>query len=294
MSARQSVLLVVLAIAFLLSQSIYVVFQRDGAILLQFDKIVDPNVAPGLHLQMPLVQSVVKYDRRLLEIKETETVPLGDQKTVDVEFYVQWKVADPTAFYLATGARDLVGADRLVPIVDRSLRDTLAPLGLEQIVGGDHGALDTRLRSSIQDGAKGLGIEIADARLTGIGLPKEVAEVWYDRMRAERHRAADELRARGAEEAASIRATADSQAQTTVAEAYRSAQTIRGEGDAAAADIYARSYGQDTEFFAFYRSLQAYRDSFNGRRDVLVLQPEGEFFDYFKSADGRKAPAPPR
>jgi membrane protease subunit HflC len=270
------------------------VFEREGAILLQFDKIVQTGLAPGLHFELPLVQRVVKYDRRLLEIKDNETVELGDQTALTVGFYVQWKVADAGAYYLATGARDLMPADRLTSTVSRSLRDTLGPLSLEQLVRGDHGALSTAWRGSIQDGAKELGIEIVDARLTSIELQKDVADVWYERMRAERHRVAEELRARGAEEAGTIRANADSQAQAAVAEAYRNAQSIRGEGDAAAADIYARAYGQDPEFFAFYRSMQAYRDAFNGRRDVLVLQPDGEFFDYFKSADGRKlAPSGP-
>lgn len=288
MSSRQSLLLAVAVLLALLANSVYVVDQRSIAVLLEFDKFSSAVPEPGLHFKLPLAQTVEKYDRRLLTETESETVPTGDQKPLNVDYYVKWRIADAAAYYRATGGKDLVVRDRLIKAVKASLRDQLGSRSIGQIVGGDREQVDASLRREAQDKARDLGIEVADVRIRDLSLPKDLADAYFDGIRAERKRIADELRARGAEEAESIKAAADSEAQITLAEAYRKAEALRGEGDAKAAEIYARAYGQDPEFFAFYGSLNAYREAFKGKRDLLLVEPKGEFFKYFKDAGSGK------
>ncbi len=288
MNRKQSLMLGFALLLVLLANSIFVVDQRAVAVVLEFDKFKSAVPAPGLHFKVPFAQTVEKFDRRLLTGTETESIPTGDQKTLNVEYYVKWRIADVATYYRATGGKDLVVSDRLMKVVKTSLRDVLGSRSLEQIISGNHDQMDEVLRREAQDKARDLGIEVADVRIENLSLPKEQADAYFDSIRADRKRQADDLRARGNEEAESIRAAADSEAQTTLAEAYRKAEALRGEGDGKAAEIYAKSYGQDPEFFAFYGSLNAYRESFTGKRNVLVLEPKGEFFKYFKDAGSGK------
>ena len=288
MNSKQSLMLGFALLLVLLANSIFVVDQRAVAVVLEFDKFKSAVPAPGLHFKVPFAQTVEKFDRRLLTGTETESIPTGDQKTLNVEYYVKWRIADVATYYRATGGKDLVVSDRLMKVVKTSLRDVLGSRSLEQIISGNHDQMDEVLRREAQDKARDLGIEVADVRIENLSLPKEQADAYFDGIRADRKRQADDLRARGNEEAESIRAAADSEAQTTLAEAYRKAEALRGEGDGKAAEIYAKSYGQDPEFFAFYGSLNAYRESFTGKRNVLVLEPKGEFFKYFKDAGSGK------
>jgi modulator of FtsH protease HflC len=209
-------------------------------------------------------------------------------KTLNVDYYVKWRIADVATYYRVTGGQDLVVRDRLIKVIQTSLRDLLGSRGIEQIVGGDRTAIDGGLRREAQDKTPDLGIEVVDVRIRDLSLPKELADSYFDTMRAERKRVADDLRASGNEQAELIRAAADSEAQTTLAEAYQKAETLRGDGDGKAAQIYAQAYGQDPEFFAFYGSLGAYRNAFKGKRDVLVVEPKGEFFKYFNDAGSGK------
>jgi membrane protease subunit HflC len=288
MSSRQTLLLGITLFLVLLANSVYVLDQRAVAVVLEFDRFKAAVTEPGLHFKLPLVETINKFDRRLLSDQQNESIATGDQKTLNVQYYVKWRIADVATYYRATTGKDLFAGDRLKTLVSRSLRDTLGSRTLEQVISGDQNQFNDGLLHEAQDKARDLGIEVADVRITSMGLPKDVADAVYDRMRAERRRMADDLRARGAEEAESIKATADSEAQTTLAEAYRKAETLRGEGDAKAAEIYAKAYGQDPEFFAFYRSLNAYRDAFANKHDVLVIEPKGEFFKYFKDAGNGK------
>lgn len=284
MNARQNLGLGILLALLLLANSAYVVDQRAVAVLLQFEKYQATITEPGLHFKIPFAQGVFKMDKRLLTGKQTTTVPIADQQSVDVDYYVKWRIADVAGYYRSTGGNPQVANDRLMLGVDHSLRDVLGKRSLEQIVTGDRDQLDDGLQHEAQQAARELGIEVVDVRIKTLSLPRDVADAWLERMRAERKRLADELRARGREEAEQIRAAADSDAQTTLAEAYRKAEALRGEGDGKAAEIYAKVYGEDPEFYAFYRSLGAYREAFQGRRDVLVIEPKGEFFKYFKDA----------
>lgn len=284
MNTRMNLGLGILLVVLLLANSVYIVDQRAVAVLLEFEQYKGAVTEPGLHFKLPFAQTVHKMDKRLLTARQSTSVPVAGQQSVDVDYYVKWRIADIATYYRATGGQAQIANDRLMQGLDSSLRDTLGKRTLEQIVTGDRDPLDDGLLRDAQRQAADLGIDVSDVRINTLTLPKDVAQAYFDRMRAERKRTADELRARGKEEADQIRAAADSDAQTTLAEAYRKAETLRGEGDGKAAEIYARVYGQDPEFYAFYRSLNAYRDAFQGKRDVLVIEPRGEFFKYFNNA----------
>jgi len=291
MRPRQSLLLsaaLALVLVVVVANSIYVVDQRAVAVLLEFDKFQRAVEDPGLHFKIPFVQTTEKFDRRLRTETETASIPTGDLKTLNVDYYVKWRITDVATYYRVTGGQDLVVGNRLNKVIQGSLRDQFGGRGIEQVAGGDRGQIDDILRREAQDKTRDLGVEVADARIRHLSLPKELADAYFETMRAERKRLADDLRAAGNEQAELIRANADSEAQTTLAESYRKAETLRGEGDGKAAEIYAQAYGQDPEFFAFYGSLNAYREAFKGRRDVLVVEPKGEFFKYFKDAGSGK------
>jgi membrane protease subunit HflC len=284
MSARQNLGLGILLALLLLANSAYVVDQRAVAVLLQFDKYQSAVTGPGLHFKIPFAQSVFKMDKRMLTGRGNASVPIADQQSVDVDYYVKWRIADVAAYYRNTNGSQQVASDRLMLGLDGSLREALASRSLAQLLGGDRQQIDEAVQKGAQAAAHELGIELVDVRIKTLTLPHDVAQSWLDRMSGERKRQADELRARGKEEADQVRAAADSDAQTTLAEAYRKSEALRGEGDGKAAEIYAKVYGEDPEFYAFYRSLNAYRDAFQGKRDVLVIEPKGEFFKYFKDA----------
>lgn len=267
----------------LISNTFFIVDQRERAVMFQFGEIRGTDYAPGIHIKIPFVQAVQKFDGRILTLDSpTESFLTIEKKNVEVDFFVKWRISDTTAYYRATGGQELVAMDRLSAIVNRGLRDEFGSRTIRQTVSDERDAMVVEVEKEAADKVKELGIEIVDIRVQSINLPQEVSESVYERMRAERTRVAADLRARGAEEAEKIRAEADREAQVTLANAYRDAEKARGEGDAKAADIYAKAYGQDPEFYSFYRSLGVYRDSFSSKQDVLVLEPKGEFFKYFK------------
>lgn len=284
MNNRMSLWLVLAAaLLFSVYDSFYTVDQRERAVLFQFGEIVRGDVAPGLHLKLPFAQSVRRFDGRLKTLEDSNAHLLtNDQKDLQVVYYAKWKIADPAAYYRATnGGQDLVARDRLKTMLERGLRDAFAARSVAQLVADDQNAVAKALTSTVQEQVSALGLELADLRIESLQMPSEIADSVYERMRAERASLAAEARARGTEQAQKLRTDADQQAQTLLADAYRDAEKLRGEGDAKAAEIYARAYGQDPEFFRFYRSINAYRDIFHGDRDVLVLQPQGAFFRYF-------------
>jgi modulator of FtsH protease HflC len=266
-----------------LSNTFFIVDQRQRALLFQLGEIRGTDYSPGLHVKLPFVQSVTKLDRRVLTLdNQTENFLTSEKKNVEVDYYVKWRIADTTTYYRATGGQELVAADRLSAIVNRGLRDQFGARTIQQAVSGERDELMREVMRVASDNVGDLGIEVVDVRVKRIDLPKEVSDSVYERMRAERTRVASDLRARGAEEGERIRADADREVQITLANAYRDAEKLRGGGDARATEIYARAYGQDAEFYSFYRSLGVYRDAFNGQGDVLVLEPKGELFQYFK------------
>jgi membrane protease subunit HflC len=275
---------VALVALWVISNSFFVVDQRERAVLFQFRELKGENFKPGLHLMVPFVQNVQTFDGRVLTLdNQTENFLTVEKKNVEVDYYVKWRIADAATYYRATKGEELVAMDRLASIVNRGLRDEFGSRTIQQAVSDERNAIMSALRDSVGSKVKDLGISIVDVRIKSINLPQTVSDSVYDRMRAERSRVATDLRARGAEEAEKIRATADQEAQVTLANAYKAAEELKGAGDAKAAEIYAKAYGQDPEFYSFYRTLNVYRDSLGGQGDVMVLQPDSPFFKYFKN-----------
>lgn len=275
---------VVLFVFWTISNAFFVVDQRQRAVLFQFGELRRENFTPGLHVMIPFIQRVQLFDGRVLTLdNQTENFLTVEKKNVEVDYYVKWRISDAGTYYRATNGQELVAMDRLASIVNRGLRDEFGSRTIQQAVSDERNAIMSALRESVGTKVKDLGISIVDVRIKSINLPLAVSDSVYDRMRAERARVATDLRARGAEEAEKIRATADQEAQITLANAYKAAEELKGAGDAKAADIYAKAYGQDPEFYSFYRRLNVYRDTLGGQGDVMVLQPDSPFFKYFKN-----------
>ncbi len=280
------------ALAMLLAGSSYIVGESQLALLFQFGRIVRTDDAPGLHFKLPIVQSVQLFDRRILTLDAPPARYLTqEKKSVSVDYFATWRIKDVRRYYTATLGIEDSAAQRLTPIVVEALRNTINQRQLQDIVvlnrsnlGGD------MLREVNRITLTSLGIEVVDIRIKRIDLPEDsnVLKSVYDRMAAERSRAALKLRAEGDEESSKIRAGAELQQQVIRAEAERDAQQLRGQGDAEAASIAAQAYGLDPEFYGFYRSLQAYKAAFGGK-DVLVLDPDSELLRYFANP-GRSAP----
>src|SRR5690606_20924403 len=235
-------------------------------------RVVNPDVKPGLHVKIPLVNTVRKFDARLLTLDSpTQRFLTLEKKAVMVDAYAKWRVADAERYYTATSGLKRIADDRLTQRLVAGLSNQFGKRTLHEVVSGERDALMAAITESLNRMAqKELGIEVLDVRVKAIDLPKEVYRSVFDRMASEREREAREHRAKGRELAEGIRADADRQKRVILAEAYREAEEIRGDGDAKAAAIYAAAYGQDAEFYAFYRSLGAYRDSFSSKGDVLV------------------------
>ncbi|WP_243039840.1 protease modulator HflC [Dyella sedimenti] len=263
--------------------SLFVVREGQTALVLQFGRIVRTGDQPGLHAKLPFVQQVMTFDNRILTLEAPpERYFTSEKKSVNVDFYVKWRIADNAAYYRATAGDELQAANRLTPIVKDALRFEFNGRTLQELVAAGRKDITERVRRQTDAAAsKNLGITVVDVRIKRIDLPDEVSESVYKRMRAERAQLANELRFTGQQAAETIKADADRQAQVIKAEAERDAAKVRGEGDAQAAAIYAQAYGQDPEFFAFYRSLAAYRKSFQDGKGVLVLKPDSEFLRYF-------------
>jgi modulator of FtsH protease HflC len=271
--------------------SMFVVGEGHSALLLQFGRIVHTDYQPGLHFKVPVLQQVMHFDKRILSLDAPpERYFTSEKKSVNVDFYVKWRVADNAAYYRATGGDELIAAQRLTPIVKDALRFEFNARTLPDLISGGRKDITERVRAQTDNSArKNLGIAVVDVRIKRIDLPNEVSESVYKRMRAERLQLANELRFTGQESAETIQADADRQGQVLRADAQRDAAKIRGEGDAQAAAVYAQAYNQDPEFFAFYRSLQAYKKSFEDGKGVLIMKPDDEFLRYFGNpASGKR------
>ena len=288
MSSRQMFGFALIGLALItLMNAFYTVDQRQRVVLFQFGEIVGSDFGPGLHLKMPFLQSVRAFDGRMLTLdNQTENFLTLEKKNVKVDFFVKWRIADISTYYRATGGDESVAQDRLAATINRALRDQFTSRSIQQALSSARGELRAALEPTAREVATALGIDVIDVRVKRIDFPDDVRDKVYERMRAERTRVAADLRAKGAEEAEKIKAQADQTAQVTVGDAYGAAERTRGEGDAKAAEIYAKAFGADPEFYRFYRSLMAYRESIRGKQDVLVIEPDSEFFRYFRGAGG--------
>ncbi len=279
-------LIVGVVLAIVLWNSFYIVSQTERAVLLRFGRIVEPDVKPGLHLKIPYVNSVRKFDARLMTLDTSTARFLTlEKKALMVDSYAKWRVDDAERFYTATSGIKQIADERLARRLEAALRDQFGKRTLHESVSGQRDELMALVTNSLNRAAQQeLGIEVVDVRVKGIDLPREVNRSVFERMSSEREREAREHRAKGKELAEGIRADADRQRRVLLAEAFREAEELRGDGDAQAAAIYAAAYGQDREFYSFHRSLQAYRESFANKDDVLVLDPKSDFFRYLESA----------
>lgn len=264
----------------LASQSLYIVQQPEQAIVLQFGNPVRLIQEPGLKIKMPFIQNVVFYDKRLLNLEPpAQEVVLKDKKRLDVDTFSRYRIVEPLTFY-KTVRNEYQAQNRLQEIVNSSARNVLATFTLKELLSEKRTEIMKQISDAVKADAAQLGVEVADVRIRRADLPVQVSQAINDRMKTERIREAKGYRADGEKTAQEIRATADKQATITVATAEKEAQQIKGEGEKKATEIWNKATGVDPEFYAFYRSLEAYRNSFD-EETSLVLAPEGEFFSYF-------------
>lgn len=289
MNARSIVALAILALlAMLASSSLYLVNETQRAIRLKFGEVVETDIKPGLHIKIPVYNTVRLFDTRLQTLDGSPSRYLtGDRKGVIVDSFVQWKIVNVTRYYEATAGDEQVSMRLIAPRVDESLRNEFGRRTLVEIVSEQRDELMSRpieeLNRALRDS---MGIAILDIRVKQIDLPSEVSNSVYERMRTERQREAREYRAQGQEQSERIRAAVDRGREVILATADRDANILRGEGDAEATAIYAQAYNQDRELYSFLRSMEAYRSSFNNKQDILVVSPKSDFFRYLDNSKG--------
>jgi membrane protease subunit HflC len=288
-------LLAGLAIAVLVmtSMSLFTVDQRQYAIVRQFGEIKSVLGEPGLNFKWPLIQDVRYFDKRIqtFETTEPERFITSEKKNVLVDLFVKWRIIDVNQYYISVGGDEARAKIRLEQAVNAGLREEFGKRTVHEVVSGERDKVMEDVRTKADQDARKIGVQILDVRVKRVDLPNEVSESVYRRMEAERKRVANELRSLGGAEAEKIRADADKQREIIVAEAYRDAQRIKGEGDAKAVAIYAQAFGQNPEFYAFYRSLDAYRQSFKNKGDLMVIDPSSDFFRYLKGSGSAGKPA---
>jgi membrane protease subunit HflC len=285
---------VLVAIAFVAFNTFFIVDERQKAMVLQFGQVRAIKEEPGLSFKIPFIQNVVYYDARIqgIETPSLEVTPLDDRRLI-VDAFARWRIADVAQFRRAVGAGGMaVAAQRLESILNANVREVLGSVRSEAVLSADRVGLMNRIRDNAIVEARALGIDVIDVRLKRADLPEQNLSATFDRMQAERQREAADERARGNEAAQRVRAQADRTAVEIVSEAERDANIIRGEADAERNAILAESFGADQEFFSFIRSMQAYRSSLTGENTTLMLEPDGQFFNYLRSPDSAAPPAP--
>ena len=287
MAIKISAVVLLLAALVALS-SIFIVNERELAIKFRLGEIVRSDYEPGLHFKAPWpINNVRKFDSRVLTLDtRPERFLTGEKKNVNVDFFVKWRIVKPEIFYTSFMGDERQAGNRLLQIINNGLQLEFENRTIRQVVSDDRVVMMDSLTKKGNDEVKQFGIEIVDVRIKQIELPVDVRNSVFERMRAERERIASELRAQGQEAGKGIRAIAERDRTVILAEAQRDAQTTRGEGDARATDIFAKAYGKNEEFYEFYRSMIAYREALAGQSDVLVLEPDSEFFKYFGSNVG--------
>ena len=273
------------------SLSLFVVDQRQTAIVFQLGEMVSVKTEPGLYFKVPLMQNVRFFDSRILTLDtgEPERFITAEKKNVMVDSFVKWRIVDVKQYYVSVGGDEVRAKTRLMQTVNSSMREEFGKRTIHEVVSGEREQIMNVLREKTDADARKIGVQVLDVRLKRVDFPQEISESVYRRMDAERKRVANELRASGAAEGEKIKADADKQREITLAQAYREAQKTKGEGDAKASALYAAAFGRDPEFYAFYRSLEAYKQSFKNKSDVMVLDANSPFFKYLRGSgrDGK-------
>lgn len=273
------------ALFFLASSALFIVDERQHAIVFQLGEVVDVKTSPGLYFKIPLVQNVRYFESRIMTMDtvEPERFITSEKKNVLVDLFVKWRIVDVKQYYISVRGDEMLAQTRLAQTVNSSMRDEFGNRTVHDVVSGERDKIMEIMRQKADADARKIGVEVVDVRLKRVDLPVEVSESVYRRMEAERKRVANELRSTGAAESEKIRADADRQREVILAEAYRKAQEVKGEGDAKASSIYAGAFQQNPEFYSFYRSLEAYKQTFKNKGDMMVLEPGSEFFKYLKN-----------
>lgn len=288
MKSLSNIIVVAVLALLVLSLSIYTVDQRQAALLFQLGEIVRVDKTPGLYFKIPLVQNVRYFDTRIqtMDAADPERFITSEKKNVLVDYFVKWRIVDVRKYYVSFSGDEKRAMIRLAQTINDGMRAEFGKRTVHDVVSGERDQIMNQLREKADQDARRFGVQVMDVRIKRVELPSEVSESVYRRMEAERKRVANELRSTGAAEEEQIKADADKQREVIIADAYRDAQKLKGEGDAKAAAIYSAAYDKNPEFYAFYRSMQAYKASFDNKRDVMVLQPNSDFFRYMKSPRG--------
>jgi len=268
------------------AMTLFTVDQRQYAIVFQLGEVKEVIRESGLNFKWPLIQNVRYFEKRILTMDspEPERFLTAEKKPVLVDSYVKWRIGDVKQYYISVGGDEIVAKTRLAQTVNSGLREEFGKRTVHDVVSGEREKIMAEVQRKADADARSMGVQIIDVRLKRVDFPPEVSDSVYRRMETERKRVANELRSQGSAEAEKIKADADRQREVIVAEAYRDAQKTKGEGDAKASAIYAQSFGQNPEFYSFYRSLEAYRQSFKNKSDLLVVDPSSEFFKYLKGS----------
>jgi membrane protease subunit HflC len=289
MRALGPIVAVLFALLALASGARFTVDQRQHAIVFQLGEVKDVITRPGLHFKWPLIQNVRYFDMRILTFEDPEPLRFitSEKKPVLVDSFVKWRIVDVKEYFVSVQGDELRAATRLKQTISDGLQAEFGKRTVHDVVSGERDKIMELMRDKADQDLRRIGVEIIDVRLKRVDLPQEVSESVYGRMQAERKRIANEQRSTGAAEAERVRADADRQREVILAEAYRDAQRVRGEGDAKSAATYAQAFSQNPEFYSFYRSMEAYRASFRNRADLLLLEPNSDFFRYLKDATGK-------
>jgi modulator of FtsH protease HflC len=280
----------VVALLILAATSAYVVDQRQAAIRFRFGEVVSIQTDPGLYFKLPMLENIRFYDRRIqtLDTKDAERIQTSEKNNVLVDSFVKYRIVDVQKYFVSTGGDQLRAEVRLSQAINDDMRAQFGQRTLAEVVSGERDKIMETLRQRADEDARKIGIEVLDVRLKRVDLVPEISSDVYRRMDSERKRVANERRSTGSGEAEKIRADADRQREVILAQAYRDAQRIKGEGDAKATGIYAQAFSKNPEFYSFYRSMDAYRSSFRNKGDVMVLEPNSDFFKYMKNPNRGK------
>jgi len=281
----KAVLILLALVVLVIASSIFRVDEREKALVFQFGRIVQSNVEPGLNFKIPFINNVRYFDGRIQTMdQEEESYLTIEKKNLIVDAFVKWRVSDPAKYYVTVGGLTSNASARLAQRVNDSLRQEFGRRTVKDVISGDRVTIMNTVRDAVNDEAIEIGVEVVDVRLKRVDLDPQVSESVYSRMEAERERVANDFRAKGAETAERIRADADKQREIILADAYKEAEQIRGEGDAEATAIYASAFGQDREFYNLFRSLNAYKNTFKDKSDLMIVEPDSEFFKYFNQS----------
>lgn len=284
------ILIALAAIAVVVYASLFTVTEREYAIKFRLGEIVKYDYEPGLYWQIPFINNVKKFERRILTLDALPTRYLTkEKKNVNVDFFVKWKIAEPATYYKTmTGGNERTAQERIYTIINDGLRAEFSNRTIQEVISGERREIMSTSTKLLNEKVKEFGISVIDVRIKRIDYEQQISDSVYRRMTSERTRVAKDLRSKGSESAEKIRAEADRKRTVLLANAYNESQTIHGDGDAKASEIYAKAYKKNPEFYSFYRSLEAYRSSFASKDDLIVLEPDSDFFSYFKkSAPGK-------